>query len=80
MYCMFMAFEIGSHSERTQADVADVAEIVLAIVVFSAGIELVWVWSIIEDILRWSRQGEYVLLLAWGVEHLPTVSADGFVV
>ena len=43
MHRVFVAFEISSYAERAQAagDVADVAEIVLTIVVFSAGIELV---------------------------------------
>jgi len=43
MYCMFVAFEIGAYPKRAQTagDVADVAEIMLPVVVFSAAKKLV---------------------------------------
>jgi len=43
VHCVFVAFEISSYPERAQAvgDVADVAEVVLAVVVFSAEMALV---------------------------------------
>ena len=43
MHCVFVAFEISSYPEGSQTvgDVADVAEIVLTVVVFSAEMVLV---------------------------------------